>query len=486
MKIRRITAILVSVILTVTSFSVYADTPDTQPDAEQELQVVEYSNYILKNMVRVYAHSLADNYYYGIDDNELLFSVICNTIDEGEFDINKALEAMVDTLDDEHSEFYTPEEYAAMVEDVTGEFSGIGVTITQNKNGIVVLDVFDKSPALRAGIMSGDYITAIDGASVEGMNISQVRNLIVGKNGSEVHVTLMRGASEVEAVCIRDTVQVSHTETMMLTDDIAYLRLVQFTKNAAEEVAAYVKELQSKSVKKLVFDLRDNPGGEIDAAIDIANVFISAGQIAQLRYKDEAKNTYIYSENYNAPRMKIVVLVNENSASASEFLSMAFQGRGAAKLIGTKTFGKGSMQVLMRVATGAGMKYTVGEFFTAKGKRVHTIGITPDIVVENEYIPVDEESFAKIDYDRIGEATQGGEMTLALEQRLSALGILEEEPDSVYTDATTDAVARFQALLGYDMNGIPGFYEFLYLNDYSYDFDIEIDKQLEAAIEYLK
>jgi len=480
MKIKKLTALLVSAMIALTSLAVYAN------ENTQEQQAIMYSNNMLKNMVKVYAHTIADNYYYGIEDEELLFAIICNTIEQGKFDINKALEVMVKTLKDEHAQYYTAEEYKAMTEDISGEFSGIGVTITQNDNGILVLEVFDQSPALKAGIMEGDYITAINGTLVEGMNTAEVRNLIVGKTDSEVKVTLKRGDSSVEVTCIRDTVKVSQIETKMLSDDIAYMKLIQFSKNAPEEVEAYVKELQSKNVKKLVFDLRDNPGGDLEAALEIANIFISAGRIGELRYKDETKNEYLKTTNYHAPRLNIALLVNENSASASELLSMAFQGRRAAKLIGTKTFGKGSMQVLTKFATGAGMKYTIGEFFTVKGERVHTVGITPDILVENEYIPVNEEEFAQIDYDKIEEATTDAQMTLALEQRLGALGYFEEKPDEVFDEATTQAVMRFQTIVGYEPTGVPGFYEYLYLNDYLYDFDVEVDKQLEAAVEYLK
>lgn len=483
MKLKKIMAFLLLTTIFSMSFTAYAQDTSVEDTAAQQQEVIEYSNYMLKNMVKVYAHNIADNYYYGINDDELLFSIICNTIEEGKFDINKSLEAMIKALKDDYAEFYTPEQYKALTEDIAGEFSGIGATITQNDNGILVLEVFDQSPALKAGIMEGDYITAINGVSVEGMNSAQVRNLIVGKTDSEVSVTLRRGTSVVDVVCVRATVQVSHIKTKMLTDDIAYLKLVQFSKNAPEDIAAYVKEIQGKNVKKLVLDLRDNPGGDLEAALEIANIFISTGRIGELRYKDRTE--YLRATNFNAPRMELAVLVNENSASASELLSMAFQGRSAAKLIGTKTYGKGSMQILTRAVTGAGIKYTIGEFYTAKGKRVHTVGITPDIIVENEYIPVDEEKFAKIDYDRIEEGTKGGDMTLALEQRLEALGYMEEA-DEVYDQATADAVMRFQAVLGHELTGVPGFYEYLYLNDYSYDFDVVIDKQLDAAVEYLK
>lgn len=479
---KKLISLFVTFVILMTSTISYAEGEATS----QQQQAVEYSNYMLKNMVKVYAHNIADNYYYGINDDELLFSIICNTIEEGKFDINKALESMIKTLKDEHAEFYTPEEYKMLTEDINGEFSGIGVTITQNSNGVLVLEIMEKSPALKAGIMKGDYITAINGTSVEGMNVSQVRNLIVGETASEVKVTLKRGTSEINVTCVRDKVEVSPIETKMLSDDIAYLKLVQFSKNAPEAIKTYIKDIQSKNIKKLVFDLRDNPGGDLQAALEIANIFISAGRIGEIRYKDSKRNEFLRTTNLNAPRIKIALLVNENSASASELLSMAFQGRSAAKLIGTKTYGKGSMQILNKAVTGAGMKYTIGEFFTAKGERVHTVGITPDIMVENEYIPVEEEEFAIIDFDRIEEGTKNTDMTLALEQRLNVLGYLQSEPDNIFDEETTSAVMHFQAVLGHEMTGVPGFYEYLYLNDYSYDFDVVIDKQLDAAIEYLK
>lgn len=480
MKRNKITALLMAAVMLFSTAAYAADGVNTQ-----EEQAIAYSDNMLKNMVRVYAHNIADNYYYGINDEELLFSIICKTIEEGKFNINSAIKAMIDTLDDEYAQFYTAQEYLELTTDIAGEFSGIGVTITQNENGIVVLSVMDGSPAIKAGVMKGDYIIAVNGQSVEGMEIASVKNLIVGESGSEVNVTVRRGEEEIVLTCVRGAVKMTYTQTKMLTDDIAYLKLIQFSKTAAEEVKTYVKDIQGKGIKKLVFDLRDNPGGDLDTALEIANIFISMGRIGELRYKDSSKNKYLYSENRNAPRLKIAVLVNENSASASELLSMAFQGRGAGKLVGTKTFGKGSMQLLSRAATGVGMKYTVGEFYTAKGQRVHTVGITPDIVVENEYVPVDEESFAKIDFDKIEEGANGGDMTLALEQRLSVLGYFDGTPDETFDEETKDAVMGFQAVLGYDATGVPGFYEYLYLNDYTYDFDVVVDKQMDAAIEYL-
>ena len=478
---KKILSLLLAFSMFFSFVSVSAEETQMHPD---EQQVKEYSDTFVKTMIKVYAHDLADNYYYGVSDAELLYAVICDSVERGKVDVNGALEAMIGTLGDEYAEFYSLDEYKSLMEDVSGEFSGIGVIISQHENGVYVNSVLEDSPAKQAGIKDGDYITAISGTSIKGMSVDEVRNMIVGATDSEVTVTVLRGAETFDIICVRGPVAISNTENKMLTDETAYLRIIQFAQNTPDEVRKFVKELQQNNVKKLVIDLRNNPGGDLGAALSIAEIFISAGRVAELRFKDESQNTYLMSKNYNAPRLKIAVLVNENSASASEFLAMAFQSRGAGKLIGTKTYGKGSMQTVKRIATGAGMKYTIGEFYSIKGKRVNTVGITPDMVVENEVIAVDEESFVKIDYDRLDEAGKDGEMNLALEQRLEAVGLLENS-DEVFDEKTVQAVKDLQSVLGYEVTGVPGFYEYMYLNDFDYDFENVIDKQLDAAVDYL-
>lgn len=480
MKLRKLSSLILALIMLVMPFSAFA-----QDVAAEQAQVQEYSNYMIKNAIRTYAHTIANNYYYGIDDDELLFSIICQGIDDGKIGINNAVKAMIDTLGENYAEFYTPEEYKNLQEDVSGEISGIGVVILSNSKGIVVTSVIDNSPAKRAGIMPGDYIVAVNSVFTEGLSSEQVRSLVVGATGTEVTITVERGEDILDITCTRAIVEVTQTSTKMLDDGIAYLQLAQFTQGAVNEVKSYVDELRKNNTKKLIIDLRNNPGGELEAAIEMARIFVSAGKIGELRYKNEEKNEIVYSKNYNAPRFKMVVLVNENSASASEFFSAALQGRKVATIIGNKTLGKGSMQILMNIITGAGMKFTVGEFFAYDGSRIHETGITPDIFVENEKQSVEEESFEKIDLDKAQSATQDEKMTLALEQRLSALGYFEGEPDGVYDEETTESVRTLQNFLGYESTGVAGFYEFLYLKDLNYDFEITVDKQFEAAINHL-
>ena len=486
MKKNKITALLLAFLMLI-SVNVLAEetATDTQTPEEQVEKVEKYSNYMIKSMIRYYSHYFADNYYYGVNDDELLFSVIMSGVDEGKIDVNKSLEAMIKTLKDDYAEFYTPEAYKAMTEDIAGSFSGIGVTIRDHENGVLILSVNEGGGAYKAGIMPYDHIIGVDGKDVRELTSAQVRELIVGETGTSVKIKILRGKEELEVTCIRENVTVSQLETEMINDKTAYMRLLQFTSNSSEEVQGFVDELKEKKVQNVILDLRDNPGGDLQAAIAIANIFISRGKIGQLRYKNEDLNEFVYSENYNAPNFNMAVLINEHSASASEFLAMAFQSRNAAKIIGTKSYGKGSMQILNRAATGAGFKFTIGEFYSWKGKRIHTVGITPDMLVENTITPVDESAFAKIDYDKILAGNLDGETILALEQRLVALGYMREA-DEIFDETTKDAVSRFQAIVGYEVTGEPTFYDYMFLNDYDYEpLTIETDDQKQTAVDYL-
>ena len=450
----------------------------------QENVVGLYSTEMQKYIIKMYAKTLAANYYYGVEDEELLYSVICNIIEEGKLDLNSAIRAMVETLGDEYAEFYSLEEYKSITEDIAGDFSGIGVTINENSDGVIVLSVFENGPAYKAGMMPYDYIVGVNGVDMRGKSSSEVRELIVGEKGTEVKVTVLRKDKEIELTCVRDTVEVSQIETEMINEKTAHIKLVQFTSNAPSEMKALVEELQNKKVRNVILDLRDNPGGDLNAAIDIANIFVSAGAIGELRYKNKEQNEVIMSKNYNAPRFKMLVLMNEHSASASEFLATAIQSRGAGKVLGVQSYGKGSMQIVANAVGGAGFKYTIGEFYSFNGKRVHTVGVTPDFVVENEYTSVDQSQLSPIDIDAVMENPRSEKNILALEERLKVLGYLKEA-DTIYDEATKDAVARFQAVLGYDITGEAGVYEYVFLNDYNYEeLELPVDRQMEAAIKY--
>lgn len=435
-----------------------------------------------KNIIREFAHTMSDNYYYGINDQELLYNVICSTIDNGGvFDVDKALKAMVNALGDDYAEFYSPEDYVQQTQYFGAEHFGIGVVMTLEGGRAVIETVYSDSAAEAAGIKVGDEIAAVDGADTSDMSLTEISGLIMGDEGSPVEITLRRGEETLNVIAVRQRIVESHSSMNILNGDIAYIDVDSFTRSLPEEFDAYLGEIAAKSIDKVIIDLRDNGGGERNAAIEVAQKLISAGLICKFKYKDESLNEDIYSENLNAPRFKLLVLVNKNTASASELLAMALQSRGRAKLMGTETYGKGSMQLMMQCVTGSGLKFTIGEFFSPNDERVNTVGLTPDIEVENRVETVDESQFAEINLLNIDLPVS----KLGVEQRLGALGLLPETyVDGNYDSLTGGAIKAFQQICGMEPTGTADFNTVLALNDYEYNITKVVDVQMEEALKY--
>ena len=480
MKKKLLAVLLVFSLLLVPAFaedSVFVTTEDSVPKA--------LSVYRQQMIIKDYAHTLADNYYYGVTDENLLYNVICATIEnDGIFDIDVALEAMIYALNDDYAEYYSPQVYSKQTQYYDAEFFGIGVTLTISGGGTVIESVFSGSAAEVAGLRAGDEIVYVDGADASGLMPAQVRELISGEEGTAVEVTVLRGGELFTARAARQRVTESHSSMEIRKGNIGYIDIDSFTLSLPEEIDSYISELESKGVKNVIIDLRDNGGGEINAAIAVAQKLIPAGVIGKFKYRDEANNRDILSENTDAPDFKLLVLVNENSASASEFLAMTLQSSGRAQLMGTETFGKGCMQVMLQTPTGSGLKFTIGEFFTPNDERIHTVGLTPDIEVENIYRRVDESSFAPIDILQLNiPATR-----LGIEQRLNALSLLADgEVDGFYDSATKTAIRVFQQYRGLEVTGEVDVNTALAINDYDYDNITRVeDIQMESALAYFR
>ncbi len=437
-----------------------------------------------KRLINTYAHLLADNYYYGATDQNILYHVICDTIDNGGvFDIERAISVMVNSLGDEYAEYYSPEQYAQTTGYFEASFFGIGVTLTVSGGGTVVENVFTGSSAEMAGIQAGDRIIGVNGVDTSKFEPAATRELIVGEEGTFVDIALLRGSERINVRAVRQTVNVSHSSLTFLENGIAYIGVESFTSSLPDEFDKYIEELKEKNINKVIIDLRDNGGGDLDAAIKVAQKLIPAGIIGKLKYRNEEDNIDLYSENLSAPQYKMLVLVNENTASASEFLAMALQCRGKAKILGTNTYGKGCMQAVLQTPTGSGFKFTIGEYFTPDDKRVHKSGITPDIEVDNIIEPVDVESFKKLNLTELDDS----DTMLGIEQRLNALRLIPDlEVDGVYNSYTEAAVRVYQQYSQLEVTGEIDFYTALSINDYEYTMNKVIDIQMEKALEYLK
>ncbi len=485
---KRILSVFLAV-LTLLSCTVCVIAEEVQ--LEENVQTIEkpsaIESQILKNNLAAVCLRLADFYYYGVTDEDLLYRALCNTIDNGYFDFNNAVEHMMGLLKDEYSEYYPPERYETVYNNITGEFYGIGVQITLSGDHIIVMGVFPASPAEKAGIKLYDTIISVDGKSIAGMSVADVATLIKREKGKEVVIGVKRNGQEMNISCYCDEVNQNPTSYKILEDGkIGYIYISDFTANLDTFVSPILKEFDEKGIKNVILDIRNNGGGELNAAISLAEHFIPEGVIAKFKYKNPEMNEDVTITNgLKENPYNLVLLVNENSASASELFSGAVKDRKAGVVMGTKTYGKGSMQSVQRLHTGAGIKFTVAEFHSPNDSRIHEVGVTPDVLVENVYTTVNENEFEPVGLEKAMD-TSAGKHILAMEQRLHALGCMETEPDEVFDEETAEALRYIQSVRNLEITGQPDVYTLVAINDIVYDFSVETDVQLEKAIEYFK
>ena len=285
-------------------------------------------------------------------------------------------------LGDPYTYYYTPDQYAQLWADDEGEYAGIGIQIMGNyATGLCTISrVFLDSPALDAGLRKGDVLTRVEDIDVVTTTLQDAVNIMRGEPGTPVNVQVQRGDQLLDFVVDRAVVHVNWVNSCMLDGDVGYISLYEFSGDCSPSFAVHLDNLMSQGAKALVIDLRDNPGGWVDDAQKVADMFLEEGNVASLGYRDGTTELYTTTTDGKENPIPLVVLVNEYSASASEILAGALQDRGRATIVGTQTFGKGVVQYVLPVGTrGAGMQLTVAQYYTPNGNEVHKVGITPDI-----------------------------------------------------------------------------------------------------------
>lgn len=285
-------------------------------------------------------------------------------------------------LGDPYTYYYTPEQYAQLWADDEGEYAGIGIQIMGDyATGLCTISrVFLDSPALDAGLRKGDILTRVEDIDVVTTTLQDAVNIMRGEPGTPVNVQVQRGDQLLDFVVDRAVVHVNWVNSCMLDGDVGYISLYEFSGDCSPSFAVHLDNLMSQGAKALVLDLRDNPGGWVDDAQKVADMFLEEGNVASLVYRDGTTELYTTTTDGKENPIPLVVLVNEYSASASEILAGALQDRGRATIVGTQTFGKGVVQYVLPVGTrGAGMQLTVAQYYTPNGNEVHKVGITPDI-----------------------------------------------------------------------------------------------------------
>ncbi|WP_373231540.1 S41 family peptidase [Cohnella sp.] len=293
---------------------------------------------------------------------------------------NEAIDGMVDSLDDPYTEYFDEEEWQIFNSALEQTFVGIGIVMSEDNGIVYIEDIIAGSPAESAGLVIGDSILSADDKDLTGKTVSEIQNEVRGVEGSNLVLGISRNGKTLKFNIERKSLHIPIVTTRMLGDGVGYLALSGFTSDAASQVKNRLAELEKEGLTSLVLDLRNNGGGYVTAAQDIAGLFIKDGVLAHMRDRDGNDNPLIVSGT--AKPYSVVVLVNGNSASASELLAGALQDYGVAKIAGTNTFGKGVVQSLIPLQSGGMLKITIQEYYTPTGRKVDKVGLKPDIPLE--------------------------------------------------------------------------------------------------------
>lgn len=299
-------------------------------------------------------------------------------------------------LNDPYAVYYTPDELTSFLDETNGSYCGIGALVSQNvQTGVsTIVRVFEGSPAEEAGILPGDALYKVDGTEVIGMDLSLlVNNYVKGEEGSQLTITVYReNSGEYKDITLtRRPIDVQTVSGKMLDEEIGYISVAEFDRVTADQFKSKIEELQGEDMKRLIIDLRNNPGGEVTTVVSMADYILKdGGRILTVANKKGTEETYD-AEDGHSLEIPMVVLVNGNSASASEVFTGAMKDYGVATIVGTKTFGKGIVQTLMPLSDGSAIKLTTDHYYTPNGNDIHGKGIEPDLEVE-----LDEEAAQEV------------------------------------------------------------------------------------------
>ena len=463
------------------------------------VSAAEYGDYF-ESMIRF----VSGMYYKGLTDEEGL---------------KAALKGLFSNLD-KYSAFYDKEETQALYSSLDGNFVGVGIALEKVDSGIKITRVYEGSPAEKAGLMEGDILSAVDGVSVMAKEAENVATEIRGKAGEAVRLTVKRGSTTREFSVVRDTVTIN-SFYFRLEGNVAYIRIEGFTLGISTQFIKAMEAVDKNNIKKIVLDLRGNPGGYVEEAVTVARRLMPPGVITTLDYKSEELEDKVYTSDITRPEYIVAVLVNEASASASEILAGALEDSGVGFLIGQNTYGKGVFQNIFSILTPEAykkysekhgekfvteiqwlsyygvfleaedilgtVKLTTGYYLTPKGRFIEGVGLKPQVVLPNPTNP-NKVDLSVIDRLSLSEALKPndyGAHVYGAERILKASGLLSTTPDKLFDESTTDAVKAFQEKSGLTVTGIIDKKTGDSLNKLLDQLRIKNDQQYAKALEIL-
>ena len=298
--------------------------------------------------------------------------------------VQGAIRGMLSTLDP-HSAYMTPDMYKEMQVETKGEFGGVGIQIGVKENRLAVISPIEGTPAYRAGIKAGDFITKVNDEPTKDLTLMDAVQKMRGPKGTKVNLTIQRdGAADPLAFSlVRDTIKIESVKFKVLDNTIGYVRLTQFQEATGRDLTRALKQFKEQKVQGTILDLRNNPGGLLTAAVDVSEQFVGNGKlIVYTKGREGKKDEWFSKTKETLEDSPMIILVNEGSASASEIVAGALQDWGRAVIVGTTSFGKGSVQTILPLGDGSGLRLTTAKYYTPKGRSIQSTGITPDIVVK--------------------------------------------------------------------------------------------------------
>ncbi|MDZ7673394.1 MAG: S41 family peptidase [Halanaerobiales bacterium] len=341
--------------------------------------------------------------------------------------VDSAINGMLQELDP-YSSYLSPDEYEEMQVEFEGEFGGIGIVITVRENKLTIVSPIKNTPGERAGLKAGDVIKAVDGQLTSEISQQKAVDLMRGEPGTHVTLTILRGEEEEFDLDItRAIIEVPYVEHNMETDKIGYVSIAQFVNDVGYKTRDAIKDLESKGAQALILDLRSNPGGILDEAVKVASNFIKEGTVVTVKSRRSKDETFNAKPDIEATELPVIVLINEGSASASEIVAGAISDTDRGKLLGQKTFGKGTVQTVIPLGDGSALRLTTARYYTPDGTFIHEKGIEPDYKVEYQLEDTeDETSEEQSNEEEPNEETNEETEEIIDNQKEEAIKYLEE------------------------------------------------------------
>lgn len=375
-----IIAIIMAIVVAVFSseFTLYYYTKSMLPDKQEASENADENIDIIAKSLRSFRKLIDQEFIGEIDEQKIL---------------DQTIKGYVNGLDDEYTEYMTKEEWEEFQSSALGNYVGVGIYMGVDKNdNIVVLMPMEESPALKAGIKSGDIIVSVNDENAIGVSSDIVSSMIKGEEGTSVKLTVLRGTEYLDFDLKREAIKIYHVGHEMLENNIGYISLLTFDENCSVEFQKALEDLKAQNAQKIIIDLRNNTGGLVEEALNIADMIIPKGENILITVDAKGNKEYSKAEKDPIVNCDIVVLVNEYSASASEILVGALKDTKKAQVVGTKTYGKGVIQSVYLLDDNSALKLTVSEYFTPNETKINKIGIEPDYNVElNEETEDDEQ-----------------------------------------------------------------------------------------------